>query len=58
MLLVKQMLGEYRVKAPGLKPLAARARRLLSGIPRTRMVHVPREENTVADALANAALDR
>jgi ribonuclease HI len=57
LLLVKQMLGEYRVKAPGLKPLAGRARRLLGEIPETRIAHVPREDNTVADALANAALD-
>ena len=57
LLLVRQMRGEYRVKAPGLKPLHARARGLMRSIPRCSIGHVRREKNTVADALANAALD-
>jgi ribonuclease HI len=57
LLLVRQVRGEYRVKAPGLKPLHRRAVGLLARIGRSRVVHVPREENTRADALANAALD-
>ncbi|MDH3730430.1 MAG: ribonuclease HI family protein [Acidimicrobiia bacterium] len=58
LLLVRQLTGEYRVKAPGLKPLAAQATRLLRGFESTTIVHVRREFNEVADALANAALDR
>ena len=58
LLLVKQIDGEYRVKAPGLKPLHARVMQLIGELGATSVVHVPREENTVADALANAALDR
>jgi ribonuclease HI len=57
-LLVKQMRGEYRVKHPGLVPLHARARMLLARLGPARFVHVRREANTHADALANAAMDR
>lgn len=58
LLLVRQLTGDYRVKAPGLKPLAAQAARLLRDFDATTITHVGRELNTVADALANAALDR
>jgi ribonuclease HI len=57
LLLVRQVLGEYRVKAPGLKPLHRRAVGLLARIGSARVRHVPREQNSRADALANAALD-
>jgi ribonuclease HI len=57
LLLVRQLRGEYRVKAPGLKPLHARARALVARFPAFSVEHVPREQNTVADGLANAALD-
>lgn len=57
LLLVRQVMGGYRVKAPGLKPLHRTAVGLLARIGRVRVVHVPREQNTRADALANAALD-
>ena len=58
LLLVRQVTGRYRVKAPGLKPLHQRAAALLAGFTRHRVTHVPREQNSRADALANAALDR
>lgn len=57
LLLVKQVTGEYRVKAAGLKPLARRAVRLLASFEDVEVEHVRRERNTVADALANRALD-
>ncbi len=57
LLLVRQVSGEYRVKSPGLKPLHRRAVGLLARIDKARVVHIPREQNTRADALANAALD-
>jgi ribonuclease HI len=56
-LLVKQMEGTYRVKNPRLQVLHAAARRLLAGIPRVILRHVPREENRDADRLANRAMD-
>ena len=55
--LVRQVTGVYRVKAPGLKPLASRTVRLLREFDEVEVVHVRRELNTHADALANRALD-
>jgi ribonuclease HI len=56
-LLVKQMLGEYRVKHPGLQPLVEEARRLVRQIGRVKFEHVRREFNKDADRLANEAMD-
>jgi ribonuclease HI len=56
-LLVKQMRGEYKVKHPGLQPLAARARLLLMQLGRVVFEHVRREQNTEADRLSNVAMD-
>src|SRR5206468_7158171 len=56
-LLVKQMLGEYRVRNPKLQALHAAARRLMARITRVTFRHVPREENRDADRLANRAMD-
>ncbi|HEY7841213.1 MAG TPA: ribonuclease HI family protein [Gammaproteobacteria bacterium] len=56
-LLVKQMRGEYRVKHPGLQPLAARARLLLMQVGRVSFEHVPREQNVEADRLSNLGMD-
>jgi ribonuclease HI len=56
-LLVKQMLGAYRVKHPGLQPLYQQARLLAARVGRVRFKHVRRELNTEADRLANLAMD-
>ena len=56
-MLIRQLEGCYKVKHPNLRPLYQRARELLSRYERVDLQHVPREENTVADALVNAALD-
>jgi ribonuclease HI len=56
-LLIRQLEGRYKVKHAGLRPLHARARALLADYDHVDLMHVPREENTVADALVNAALD-
>jgi ribonuclease HI len=56
-LLVKQMLGQYRVKHPGLQPLAAQARLLLMQLGRVSFEHVRREQNVEADRLSNVAMD-
>ena len=55
-LLIRQLEGRYRVKNAALQPLYLEVKRLLSKMPH-RLEHVPREENAVADAFANAALD-
>jgi ribonuclease HI len=56
-LLVKQMLGEYRVKNPGLQPLHREAQSLIGRFARVRFEHVRREKNAEADRLANLAMD-
>lgn len=56
-LLVRQMIGEYRVKNAGLKPLHRRATDLADGFEQCTFHHIPREENTAADKLANMAMD-
>ncbi len=56
-LIVRQLAGRYKVKNAGLKPLYEDARLLLAAFKHWSVRHVPRAENTVADALANEALD-
>ena len=56
-LLVRQMIGEYRVKNAGLKPLHRQATELLDAFDECTFHHIPREENTAADKLANMAMD-
>jgi len=57
LLLVQQMLGNYKVKNAGLQPLHAKARLLVNEIGRVTFEHVGRERNAHADRLANAAMD-
>ena len=57
-LLIRQLEGRYRVKQPHLRPYFERAKALLAEYEDVDLAHVPREENTEADALVNAALDR
>ena len=57
-LIVKQMSGEYKVKNSGLIPLFTRARKLANDFAHFRIVHVRREFNKQADALANLAMDK
>jgi ribonuclease HI len=57
LLLVQQMLGNYKVKNPGLLPLHAKARLLAHQIGRVTFEHVGRAKNAHADRLANAAMD-
>jgi ribonuclease HI len=56
-LVIEQLAGRWKVKQPHLKPLHAQARALLESFDHVDLAHVPREENTDADALVNAALD-
>jgi len=56
-LVVRQVLGEYKVKHPGLKPLHASALERVRRFESFHIEHVRREDNRRADALANAALD-
>jgi ribonuclease HI len=56
-LVVRQMMGVYKVRNEGLKPLFARAQALAGKFGTFRIAHVRRELNTRADAEANRALD-
>ena len=56
-LVVKQMLGQYKVKHPDMKPLHAEAKEALAGLSDWSISHVRREQNAEADALVNQALD-
>jgi ribonuclease HI len=57
-LIVEQLSGRWRVKDAKLIPLWAAARQTLHGFSRWTAAHVPRAQNSVADALANQAIDR
>ncbi len=54
-LVVEQMSGRWKIKHPGMRPLAAEANRLAPF--GTTYTWVPREQNKHADRLANEALD-
>jgi len=56
-LLVRQVNGAYRVKAPHLVPIFLQALKLRQTIPDFTIEHVAREENKEADRLANQAID-
>lgn len=57
LLVVQQMRGLWRVKHPGLMPLALRAGALLASFKEQEIRHVPREQNAAADELSNRAID-
>lgn len=56
-LMVRQLNGQYKVKAPHIIPLVQKAVRLLGQFKKVEITHIPREENSLADALCNQALD-
>lgn len=57
-LVVKQMKGDYKVKHPVLKEQYARLIHAIGMFGAVSFTHVPRVENSDADALANDAMDR
>jgi ribonuclease HI len=56
-LLVKQIAGDYAVKAEHLRPLHDEAKALIKGFSLIQLRHIPREENEQADAMSNRAID-
>ncbi len=56
-LVARQVMGDYKVKHAGLKPLHQQALAALRGFDRWSIRSVPRDRNARADALVNAALD-
>ena len=58
-LIVRQMTGLYKVKHPVLKLKYTDVKLMIhESFPHITFTHVPREQNTEADALANVAMDR
>ena len=57
-LVAKQLTGEYKVKSPVLYPLYTEAASLLNNFANLSIIHIKRDNNTEADALAGAALQK
>lgn len=56
-LVVEQVNGKWRIKAPELMPLHKEAKELIDQFPEVKVCHVERAKNKGADALANKAID-
>jgi probable phosphoglycerate mutase len=56
-LVVEQMSGRWKIKHPGLQPLALEAQKLARTFASVRYEWIPRERNKHADRLANEAMD-
>lgn len=57
-LVVRQILGRYKVKNAGLIPLYNQVVKLIGKLESFTAANVPRGQNSEADGLANEALDR
>ena len=57
-LLVRQILGEYKVRNANLKRLYDQAQSLIRPLKQFSIQHIPREQNQDADRLANLAMDK
>ncbi len=57
-LLVKQYLGEYKIKNPQLQMLMSEIRNLAAGFKKINIKHVPREQNKEADLICNQTMDK
>jgi len=55
-LVIKQLKGEYAVRAPNLLKLYSRSRKLLRKFKKWKAIWIPRTLNAKADELANLAL--
>ena len=56
-LMMKQMIGDYKIKDTNLKELATEAHKLILNFKNVKFLHIPREKNKEADKLVNEALD-
>lgn len=56
-LMIRQLNGIYKVKTPHIKELFDLAQKELVHFSKKNFTHIRREENSVADALCNQALD-
>lgn len=57
-LVCKQINGEYKIKEPRLRKLFMLVWDIkVADFPHIKFTHIPREENALADAMANQAMD-
>ena len=57
-LVVKQMLGLYKVKKPELKNIKDEVDKLAGALKKFQIAHIPRNKNGRADELANLAFEK
>lgn len=53
----RQLIGQYKMKNAGLRPIFDAIQALAKHFKEVKYVHVPREENAAADAAVNKVLD-
>lgn len=56
-LVVKQLNGEYKIKDPNIKNIIERIKDQLLEFNTAKFVHIPREQNKLADKIVNLILD-
>ena len=56
-LIVKQVLGEWKVKAENLRPFVRKAQNLYAQIPNISLGWIRREYNTIADKLSKKGIN-
>jgi len=57
-LVAEQLMGNWKIKEPTLKPQWAKVRAMMAAdFPDITFTHIPREQNKEADRLVNEALD-
>ena len=57
-LLVRQLAGQYKIRASHLKPLYNQVRRLLAPFQVVEIEHIPRQQNAEVDKLARKAVEK
>ena len=57
-LMCKQVSGAYAVKHENIKPLFEQVKHLVSGFKTFQITHIPREQNSEADALVRQVLKK
>ncbi len=56
-LLVNQMSGRYKIKNENIRMFVVNIQRLMEGFAKVSYTAIPREQNKLADAMVNQALD-
>lgn len=57
LLVVNQLNGLYKIKNPELEPLYQRVKEVAAQFEKIKFVHIPREQNRLADGMVNKVLD-